>query len=693
MPSGKRIFISYRRKQDAGLALLLATAIEREFGSGSVFLDKWSIHAGDDYRWVIERATHACDAMVVLIGTSWAPRRVSAAHLIGDPDFVRLEVATALTRGIPILPALLDGAALPDRQVLPPDNAGIADRQAIAIRREDPASAATAVVAGLRQMLGSVPPSALPVKWFEDLRPALKRTASPAEPAALLADFQETGSAHSRTAQQWCELGDRLAAAGFSNEARLCCEQAIRTGASDDGGLWAAMGHYGLAAINYEQGEYQSAVDDASRGIATLCAPEVSMVGAGAAAGIELIAPIEQEEPVGCRLARIDAAWAAYHCPSVRHVQVLGGLRLRLAEGTEAQGEVVGARYNFYYAMELATMAGDISSGIDAIKRVGDLERSTGNITRAEGWYRRALALAHDGGTPGDVARINLGIARCLKDRGDLAAAEALIVDCLNQLEREPTPELQADTLRDLAILHWRRGNLAEADTRHREVLELERKMRRLGKVASQLHNLAIIAQARGDLDRAEVQYREALTINERIGRKDGAAMQWMCLGLLHADRGDLASAEGELAIAESIYEALEQPRGLGQTLLNIGHLRELREDYVGAKESFRRSARLLDQAGEPADQAKAWLRLSRASMFDIQDAADVLVPAQEAYRRAAAAGDTVTKAEALFLIGVTHSALEDKPKARLALEEAVALLAKPAPSRAAEIRAVLEEL
>jgi hypothetical protein len=79
--------------------------------------------------------------------------------------------------------------------------------------------------------------------------------------------------------------------------------------------------------------------------------------------------------------------------------------------------------------------------------------------------------------------------------------------------------------------------------------------------------------------------------------------------------------------------------------------------------------------------------------MFDIQDAADVLVPAQEAYRRAAAAGDTVTKAEALFLIGVTHSALGDKPKARLALEEAVALLAKPVPSRAAEIRAVLEEL
>jgi hypothetical protein len=50
------IFISYRRAHDAGLALLVRSAVEREFGKGSAFLDAQSIPPGDDYRWVIERA-------------------------------------------------------------------------------------------------------------------------------------------------------------------------------------------------------------------------------------------------------------------------------------------------------------------------------------------------------------------------------------------------------------------------------------------------------------------------------------------------------------------------------------------------------------------------------------------------------------------------------------------------------------
>ena len=77
----------------------------------------------------------SCQVMLAMLGPRWAEITDEAGNRrLDDPDdFVRLEVATALSRGVLVVPILVDGARMPKAADLPEDLAGIARRQAVEI--------------------------------------------------------------------------------------------------------------------------------------------------------------------------------------------------------------------------------------------------------------------------------------------------------------------------------------------------------------------------------------------------------------------------------------------------------------------------------------------------------------------------------------------------------------------------------
>ena len=90
------------------------------------------IARGADYRQVIEGAVGQASAMVVVIGPQWlACTDAHGNRRLDDPaDWVRNEVAAGLRREIVVLPVLVDGAAMPAAEQLPPDVAPLAFMQA-----------------------------------------------------------------------------------------------------------------------------------------------------------------------------------------------------------------------------------------------------------------------------------------------------------------------------------------------------------------------------------------------------------------------------------------------------------------------------------------------------------------------------------------------------------------------------------
>src|SRR5690606_32039726 len=115
------IVLSYRRADSPGFARALRERLVRELGADRIFLDVETIEAGEDFREGLRTAVSTAEALVVVIGPEWLGPPPAANRLHNDDDAIRLEIATALSAGVPVVPVLVDGATMPDADVLPDD--------------------------------------------------------------------------------------------------------------------------------------------------------------------------------------------------------------------------------------------------------------------------------------------------------------------------------------------------------------------------------------------------------------------------------------------------------------------------------------------------------------------------------------------------------------------------------------------
>lgn len=134
----RQIFISYRRRDAAGHAGRLYDRLTARFGQSRVFMDIDSIPPGADFVELIKETISACDVLIVVIGNEWLTTTApDGRRRIDDPnDFVRLEIEAALQNAVTIIPARVEGAAMPDPAHLPPAVASLARRNAIELTDE-----------------------------------------------------------------------------------------------------------------------------------------------------------------------------------------------------------------------------------------------------------------------------------------------------------------------------------------------------------------------------------------------------------------------------------------------------------------------------------------------------------------------------------------------------------------------------
>ena len=128
-----RIFISYRRTETSATAGRIYDRLRLRFGSDSVFMDVDSVRPGRDFAVAIRDAVGSCDVVLAVIGRDWLMTRdESGRRRLDDPDdFVVLEIKSGLDRDIPVIPVLVEGAAVPRRGDLPGPLAALARRQAL----------------------------------------------------------------------------------------------------------------------------------------------------------------------------------------------------------------------------------------------------------------------------------------------------------------------------------------------------------------------------------------------------------------------------------------------------------------------------------------------------------------------------------------------------------------------------------
>ena len=132
-PRKGRIFISYRRADSAGYAGRIYDRLTAHFGEDAIFMDVDVIPAGVDFVETLQNAVQSCDVLVALIGRSWLNIKDEAGkrRLDNPEDFVRVEIAAALSRDIRVIPVLVDGVPMPRSTELPDNLKPLARRNAL----------------------------------------------------------------------------------------------------------------------------------------------------------------------------------------------------------------------------------------------------------------------------------------------------------------------------------------------------------------------------------------------------------------------------------------------------------------------------------------------------------------------------------------------------------------------------------
>ena len=130
------VFISYRRDDSGGYAGRLFDVLAGRFGAEQTFMDLDDIKGGDDFTAVIGEKVSQCNALLAVIGDRWltltGPDGVRRLDASGD--FVRLEIAKALERGVRVIPVLVSGAVMPRAEDLPEGLRPLAVHQAVEVR-------------------------------------------------------------------------------------------------------------------------------------------------------------------------------------------------------------------------------------------------------------------------------------------------------------------------------------------------------------------------------------------------------------------------------------------------------------------------------------------------------------------------------------------------------------------------------
>lgn len=129
------IFISYRRDDSSDVTGRIYDRLVQHFGRESVFKDVDAIPLGVDFRKHLADSVGRCGVFLAVIGRNWRLGNRAHAESADNPhDFVRIEIESAFQRGIPVIPVLVQGAAVPNENELPPGLTALAYHNAISIR-------------------------------------------------------------------------------------------------------------------------------------------------------------------------------------------------------------------------------------------------------------------------------------------------------------------------------------------------------------------------------------------------------------------------------------------------------------------------------------------------------------------------------------------------------------------------------
>ncbi len=239
----------------------------------------------------------------------------------------------------------------------------------------------------------------------------------------------------------------------------------------------------------------------------------------------------------------------------------------------------------------------DSAEAADSMVALGLLRIDQEKLPEAERLIREGLAIAkHAPRSDASLAKATTALGRVLEERGSYDQAVPILERAvkLSSKQSAVNPEL-ADSLNELASVHFFAGRCSAADSLFRRVLQMHRQLHgdRHPLVADDLINIGAVQQDLGYYSEAEKFERQALEINQAYygGDHPQMAHNLTVLGrtLSYEKRfGEaVAALEKALPIEERAYGPVS--RQVASALNELGNAAMNRHQYDDAEPYFRR--------------------------------------------------------------------------------------------------------
>src|ERR1700686_5256903 len=128
-----RISISYRRDDSGAITGRIFDRLVARYGRDAIFRDIDDVPIAVDFRHHVDRMLGASDIVLAIVGPHWVGPQGSHSRLANEADPVRVEIETALRKGVPLVPVLVLGATMPRVGELPEGLHDFAYRNAVQI--------------------------------------------------------------------------------------------------------------------------------------------------------------------------------------------------------------------------------------------------------------------------------------------------------------------------------------------------------------------------------------------------------------------------------------------------------------------------------------------------------------------------------------------------------------------------------
>lgn len=152
-----RVFVSYRRDDSKHAAGRLSERLDERF---KLFMDVDQIQGGAVFPAVVRKAVDEADVLLAVIGSEWLTLTAASGGRRIDQagDWVAEEIGSALRRGTPVIPVLVDGARMPSSDELPPALADLPNRQAMRIAHESFAADSARLIQTIESIVSEAKP-------------------------------------------------------------------------------------------------------------------------------------------------------------------------------------------------------------------------------------------------------------------------------------------------------------------------------------------------------------------------------------------------------------------------------------------------------------------------------------------------------------------------------------------------------